>query len=89
MEPGYTIQNSLVLTCSMEDRPCSDLLQFLRLNLPVVDQVRQVQLQQFSVECIPLLSGMEQRHEWNGTETVWDETETVQNGTGTVWDGTV
>ena len=88
LEPGYTIQNSLVLTCSMEDRPCSDLLQFLRLNFPVVDQVRQVQLQQFRVERIPFLSGMEQRHEWNGIETVWDGTGTVWNGTGTLWDGT-
>lgn len=52
---------TLVLTGIMGDRPCGDLFQFLRLNLPGVDQVRQVQLQQFRVECIPLLSGMEQR----------------------------
>ena len=87
---------TLVLTGTMGDRPCGDLFQFLRLNLPSVDQVRQVQLQQFRVECIPLLSGMEQGQcrdkrkcemelgHCGMEQGQWDGMGTVWNGTGTV-----
>ena len=84
---------TLVLTGIIGDRPCGDLFQFLRLNLPSVDQVRQVQLQQFRVECIPLLSGMEQGQcrdksvrwnwdtvGWNRESVEWNRNNGVERG---------